>query len=188
MGRLTSHEIADELGVAEETVRRDLSYVEAEGRPGAGYDPSTLYDALEVYLGLSSEYPFIAIGSAAMLESLTRIFPAEEFGMRMVACFSEREADAGLVVSGIEVRPLSELSGANGCALASVVLIACEPGAVAGTLDAAHAAGIDAALMLTPVLRPHHPEGMQVTYFRIPCSLKALAASASRKPGCCGSG
>jgi len=186
-GRLTSREIAEELGVAEETVRRDLSYVDVEGRPGAGYDPSLLYDALESYLGLSADYPFIAVGSARMLESLAVIFPAEEFGMRMVGCFSESPQDAGTLVDGIEIRPLSELS-ARGAVAASVALVACEPAAVSDALDALHAAGIDSVLMLTPVLRPHHPEGMQVTYFRIPCSLKSLAGSAPQKPSCCGGG
>lgn len=31
--RVTSHEMSAELGVSEETVRRDLSYVDVEGRP-----------------------------------------------------------------------------------------------------------------------------------------------------------
>jgi redox-sensing transcriptional repressor len=187
-GRITSRFMAEQLGVAEETVRRDLSYVEAEGRPGAGYDPSTLYDSLEAYLGLTADYPFVAIGSAAMLDALAVIFPAEEFGLHMVAAFSEREEDAGTLVRGIQVRPLAELAAAVLPVPVSVVLVACEPSAVPGALEAAHAAGIDAALMLTPVLRPRHPEGMQVTYFRIPCSLKSLASAAAmaRTSSCCG--
>ena len=41
--------------------------------------------------------------------------------------------------------------------------------------------------MLTPVLRPKHPEGMNVTYFRMPCALKTLAASAPAQGSpCCG--
>jgi redox-sensing transcriptional repressor len=187
VGHLTSREISEELGVTEETVRRDLSYVDVEGRPGAGYDPSSLYDALESYLGLSADYPFIAVGSARMLESLAVIFPAEDFGMRMVGCFSELEEDTGVFVRGIEVRPLEELPALR-CLEASVALVACEPGAVAGALENIHAAGIDSVLMLTPVLRPHHPEGMHVTYFRIPCSLKSLAGSAPERPTCCGGG
>ena len=187
-GRITSREMADELGVAEETVRRDLSYVDVEGHPGSGYDPSELYRALETYLGLSAEYPFVAIGSAQMLEALATIFPAESFGLRMVAAYSERDADAGAVVCGVQVRALADLPSLERPARASVVLVACEPAAVDDALAAAHAAGIDAALMVTPVLRPHHPEGMQVTYFRIPCSLKSLASAAAESPSCCDGG
>jgi redox-sensing transcriptional repressor len=187
-GRLTSREIAEELGVAEETVRRDLSYIEVEGRPGSGYDPSELYQGLESYLGLADESPFVAVGSARMLGALRTIFPSEELGMRMVACYSELEDDAGENVDGVEVRPLAELPSLDRCLGATVALVACEPGSVGAALDAVHEAGIDAVLMLTPVLRPHHPEGMQVTYFRIPCSLKSLASAAPQRPSCCAGG
>ncbi len=187
-GRLTSREISEELGVAEETVRRDLSYVDVEGRPGAGYDPSELYDALESYLGLSEECPFVAVGSAQMLSALRTIFPSEDFGMRMVACYSELESDVGAVVSGVEVKQLSELAVLDRCLDATVALVACEPTSVATVLQTLHAAGVDSVLMLTPVLRPHHPEGMNVTYFRIPCSMKSLASAAPQKPSCCGGG
>lgn len=186
--RLTSREISEELGVAEETVRRDLSYVDVEGRPGAGYDPADLYDALEAYLGLSDEYPFVAIGSVSMLESLATIFPAEQFGMRLVAAYSERAADAGRSVGGVVVGSLADLAADRSGCVPGVALIACEPGAVADALEACHAAGVDSVLMLTPVLRPHHPEGMQVTYFRIPCTMKSLASAAPSKPSCCGGG
>jgi hypothetical protein len=66
--------------------------------------------------------------------------------------------------------------------------VACEPGSVTAALEASHAGGIDAVLMLTPVLRPHHPDGMQVTYFRIPCSMKSLASAAPQRPTCCAGG
>jgi redox-sensing transcriptional repressor len=190
-GRLRSRQMAEELGVAEETVRRDLSYVDIEGRPGAGYDPDALYLALEKYLGLSAAYPFVAVCSAQMLEALGSIFPAEDFGMHMVACFSADDNDAGRIVAGVEVRPFAELATAGPKLGATVALIACAPDAVNDAMDAVHAAGIGAVLMLTPVLRPHYPEGMQVTYFRSPCSLKSLASAsptAPAAPSCCSGG
>lgn len=187
-GRVTSREMSEQLGVAEETVRRDLSYVEAEGRPGAGYDPATLYDALESYLGLSESYPFVALGSASMLSSLDVIFPAADFGLKAVGYFSERDEDAGSRVHGLEVLALEELSSIDPSLGVVVALVACEPGSVERALGLLDAAGIRAVLMLTPTLRPHHPEGMEVTYFRIPCAMKALAASVPRPKKCCASG
>lgn len=185
LGRVRSREIAEQLGVSEETVRRDLSYIDMEGRPGAGYDPATLYEALEAFLGLSAHYPFIAIGSRAMLEALTVIFPAEDFGLRPAAYYSERPEDAGTSVSGIEVRPLSELPVLDRSAAITIALVACEPGHVPEALESLDAAGIHAVLMLTPMLRPQHPEGMDVTYFRIPCALKSLASKANKPHACC---
>jgi redox-sensing transcriptional repressor len=187
-GRVTSREMAEQLGVAEETIRRDLAYVGAEGRPGAGYDPSTLYDALESYLGLSDSYPFVAVGSAAMLGSLDVIFPAEEFGLRPAGYFSERDEDAGAQIHGLTVRPLDDIRSIDPAAGISVALVACEPGSVQRTLGLLDAAGIRAVLMLTPTLRPQHPAGMEVTYFRIPCAMKALAATAPKPKQCCSKG
>lgn len=186
--RLRSRQIAEQLGVSEETVRRDLSYIDIEGRPGAGYDPAALYEALETFLGLSAHYPFIAIGSREMLESLTVIFPAESFGLRPVAYYSERTEDIGTSVRGIEVRHMGEIPLIDRCLGVSVALVACGPDSVPETLDLLDTAGIRAVLMLTPMLRPRHPEGMDVTYFRIPCAMKSLAAKIQRPKPCCMSG
>lgn len=183
--RVRSREIAEQLGVSEETVRRDLSYIDMEGRPGSGYDPAALYEALEAFLGLSAHYPFVAVGTRDMLEALTVIFPAEVFGLRPVAYFSERAEDAGTSVGGLEVRPLAELSSLDPCLGATIALVACAPESVPGALDLLDEANIHAVLMLTPMLRPKHPEGMDVTYFRIPCALKSLASKVRKPHSCC---
>jgi redox-sensing transcriptional repressor len=174
--RVTSHEIADELGMSEESVRRDLSYIDIEGRPGSGYDPATLYDALESYLGLTDAYPFVAIGDLDMLRALAVVFPAATFGLEAGAYFSPRTKDVGHDVEGVPVHALDELPTIAREIPASVALVACEPESVQDALRLLDQEGIRAVLMLTPVLRPRHPAGMEVTYFRIPCALKALAS------------
>jgi redox-sensing transcriptional repressor len=184
--RVRSRQIAEQLGVSEETVRRDLSYIDMEGRPGAGYDPAALYEALEAFLGLSAHYPFVAIGSREMLESLAVIFPAEVFGLRPIAYYSALADDVGATVRGLEVRHLSEIALLDPCHGATVALVACAPESVPETLELLDGAGIHAVLMLTPMLRPKHPEGMDVTYFRIPCALKSLASKVRRPETCCG--
>ena len=189
--RVTSREIAGELGLSEETVRHDLKFVDIEGRPGAGYDLGQLHDALQEYLDLSSGHPFITVGNAEILRGLEITFPATAFGLRRVACFSDREADVGEVVGELTVQPLSALCDSASRDGSRLALLACAPESVDSTLEALHAAGIDSVLMLTPVLRPNHPEGMNVTYFRMPCALKTLAASAPAESAesscCCGS-
>ena len=104
-GRITSREIAEDLGLSEETVRHDLSYVPAKGRPGSGYDTHELYDALCECLDLSAAHPFAAIGNQDVLRGLAVTFPAEDFGLSAAVYFSERAEDAGALVGDQPVHP-----------------------------------------------------------------------------------
>jgi len=189
--RVTSRELASELGLSEETVRHDLKYVPIEGRPGAGYDAGALHAALQEYLDLSAGHPFITVGNADILRGLTVTFPAGEFGMQTVGYLSERPEDVGVDVAGIAISSLADAATLVSELGVSLALVACAPDAVDSVLELLAAAGITGVLMLTPVLRPQHPEGMSVTYFRMPCALKSLAGTESHiqestTPSCCG--
>jgi redox-sensing transcriptional repressor len=188
-GLIRSREIADELGLSEETVRHDLSFVGVKGRSGAGYDPAALFDAIQAFLDLSALHPFFAIGNADILRGLAITFPAADFGMRPVAYFSEHPEDVGVEVDGLPIRDLSAVAATARDSGVTIALVACRPTDVDAVLDVLSCAGIKGVLMLTPVLRPKHPSTMDVTYFRIPCSLKALASSEPATPPapCCGS-
>jgi redox-sensing transcriptional repressor len=175
--RLTSSRIAAELGVSDEAVRRDLSYVDVEGRPGAGYAHRELYDALANFLDLSAGHPFAAVGNRRFLEGLSTVFPAETFGLRAVAYFSEDPEDFGRSIDGIQVRSLDDAAEVVSRLGVGIALVATAPEFVPDTLERLYAAGVGGALLLTPVLDTRHPEGMNVTFFRIPCTLKALAAT-----------
>ncbi len=179
---VTSREIAAELGLSEETVRHDLKSVKIEGRPGAGYDMNALFSALQEFLDLTASHPFVAVGNADILRGLLITFPAELFGMRPMGFFSERTNDVGQVVGDLTIEPFAALAGRVAETCVSLALVACEPQAVDGVLDALDDAGIRGVVMLTPAIRPRHPERMKVTYFRIPCALKSLASSAESTP------
>lgn len=182
--RLTSQRIASDLGVSEEAVRRDLSFVDFEGRPGAGYPHAELHEALGRFLALSSQHPFVVVGNRALLEGLEIMFPAAEFGLRAVAYFSENPAEAGVRVGDLEVHDLSELDAVVASLGVRIALVATAPALVQDTLTRLKRAGIDGALMLTPVLDTRHPEGMNITHFRIPCTLKALASTPVATTAC----
>ncbi len=185
--RVTSREIAVELGLSEETVRHDLKFVDIEGRPGAGYGLAELHAALQKYLDLSAAHPFIAVGNADLLRGLLVTFPASAFGLRLVACFSDRERDVGECVGDMVIQPLDAVHDCGSRVDATLALLACAPESVEACLETLHAANVDSVLMLTPVLRPQHPKGMNVTYFRMPCALKTLAANTPAQCGpCCG--
>lgn len=174
-GRITSRQLADALGVKEETVRRDMSFIGGVGRPGAGYEPQVLFDALQEFLGLSDQYPIVKVGSAQMLEALSVVFPAQSYGVEPVACYSEHEDDAGTVVHGVTVRHLDEIPMLDPSLGVKVALVACSQAYVQTTLDLLSRAGITGVLLLTPSILVDRPEGMSVTHVRMPCDIKSLA-------------
>lgn len=180
--RITSRQIADELGIKEETVRRDVSFVGEIGRPGAGYQPRVLYDRFAEFLGLDDEYPIIKVGTAEMLSALHVVFPAPSYGVRPVAYYSERPEDAGRVINGIPVQHLTELARVQSGTLTHVALVACSPGWVQITVDLLHQAGVDGVLLLTPVIKVQRPEGMTITQVRMPCDIKSLACRCKAPP------
>lgn len=184
--RITSRQLAEELGVKEETIRRDISFVGEIGRPGAGYSPEVLYDEFTRYLGLSPNYPIITVGSAKMVEALGVVFPSEQFGVRTVAYFSELPEDAGAEVNGIRVQHLTDIPKLDRGLGVSVAFIACSPAWVQITLDLLAGAGITGALLLTPVIKVSRPDGMRVTQLRMPCDLKSLACRCQAPAGIIG--
>ena len=173
--RVTSRQLAEELNIKEETVRRDISFVGDIGRPGAGYDPIVLYSEFTKFLGLSEEYPVASVGTARMLDALQVVFPSERYGVKSVAYFSELPEDAGTMVGDLEVKHLTEIARLDPALGVEVAMVACSPGWVQITLDLLSAAGITGVLLLTPVIRVRRPEGMTITQMRMPCDLKSLA-------------
>jgi len=184
--RITSRQIAEELNIKEETVRRDVSFVGDIGRPGAGYDPVLLYAEITKFLGLSEEYPVIKAGTAEMLQALQVVFPSEQYGVKPVAYFSELPEDAGAVIGDLAVRHLTDIPRLDPELNARVALVACSPGWVQITLDLLSNAGVTGALLLTPIIRLRKPEGMSVTQLRMPCDLKSLACRCRVSAGAVG--
>lgn len=174
-GRVTSRQLADELNVKEETVRRDMSFMGGVGRPGAGYEISDLFSALTKFLGLSDEYPIIKVGTAQMLSALSVVFPAQSFGVRPVAYYSELPEDVGKVVHGIAVKHITDIPNMDTSLGVTVALVACSPGWVQMSVDLLSQAGVSGVLLLTPIIKLQRPEGMNVTHVRMPCDIKSLA-------------
>ncbi len=173
--RITSSELARELGIKEETVRRDISFVGEIGRPGAGYKPEDLYREFTRYLGLEEQYPIAMVGTARMLEALQVVFPSERYGVKPVALFSELPEDAGVQVGDLTVQHLTELAKLDRDLGVTVALVACSPGWVQVTLDLLANAGVTGVLLITPAIHIRKPEGMQIHQVRMPCDIKSLA-------------
>jgi redox-sensing transcriptional repressor len=173
--RITSLDFARELGIKEETVRRDLSYVGAGGTRGSGYECRPLLEALEEYLGISEAYPVVVVGTRCVFEALKVIFPADSYGLRQVAYFSENPEDVGFEVNDHVIRHTAELPSLDPELGIQVALVAVSPKWVNLTLDLLSKVGIRGVLLLTSTLHMERPEGMEIIHLRMPCDIKSLA-------------
>lgn len=172
---VTSGRLASDLGIKDESVRRDLTYVGAVGRPGLGYDVDALFQAIQTHLGLRDEYPIVKVGSAQMLEALGVVFPPHAYGVLPVAYYSELPGDVGHELHGVAIRHVVDLPRIDRTLGVKVALVACSAEWVQMTLDLLAEAGITGVLLLTPILQVRKPEGMSVNHVRMPCDIKSLA-------------
>lgn len=173
--RITSSVLAGELDLREESVRRDISFVGSVGTPGAGYVAAELKAAIEAFLGLSSTYPVIRVGSRGMLEALNVVFPSDAWGIRVAGYFSENPEDSGAELNGIRIHHISELPSVVQGNGVEVALVACAAEWVQTVIDRCGEAGIKGVLLLTPKLGLRRPEEMHITQIRMPCDIKSLA-------------
>ena len=107
--------------------------------------------------------------------------------MQAAGYFSERALDVGEKVGDEVVHALADIPNLTAELGVTIALVATEPAAVKQTLALLAKGGVRGVVMLTPVLRPEHPEGMNITYFRMPCALKSLV-SAEASASSCGCG
>ena len=172
--RVTSRQLAESLDLTEETVRRDMSFVQGGGRPGSGYDTTVLERSLSEYLGLTEDSPIIMVGSAKMLEAVGVLFPAAQLGVRTVACFTEQRSDVGKTLDGLTLRHIADIARVAPESGAKLALIATEADWVQTSIDLLEHAGVDGFLLLTPVPGIEHADTTTVQYIRLGCGFKSL--------------
>lgn len=177
---VTSSELARELSVREASVRRDLSFVSANGTRGRGYQLYALHDAIQEYLGLHADYPIVRVGTAHMLQALETLVPADSYGLKSVAYFSESPGDVGTVVGGLCVAHIAEIPDLDPALGVGVAMVACTRDWLEPVLGLLFQAGITGAFVLTPKVHLEVPEGMKVRHMRMPCDVKALAYTSRR--------
>jgi redox-sensing transcriptional repressor len=173
--RITSRQLAGELGIKEETVRRDISFVGDIGRPGAGYAPIELHRRFSEFLGVEGEYPIVKVGTTEMLRALAVVFPPHRYDVKPVAAFSELPEDAGTTVEDLEVHHITDIPAVLEGLDVRVALVACSPGWVQIVVDVLAGAGITGILLLTPAIRLAKPAGVEIVQVRMPCDIKSLA-------------
>ena len=107
---VSSEELGAAAGVAGAQVRRDLSYIREEGRPGIGYDARALASRLEEFLGLVNAKEAVLVGVGNLGRALASYSGFERYGLHIVALFDQDPAKVGMTVGDRQVLPMTKLT------------------------------------------------------------------------------
>jgi len=107
---MSSRELGDAAGVPDAQVRKDLGYLDYEGRPGVGYDVRELAAGLEDFLGLVNDKEAVVVGAGHLGTALALYGGFERYGLRIVALFDADPAKLGTLPDGRQILPVAKLT------------------------------------------------------------------------------
>ena len=116
------------MGTTASQVRQDFNCIgDVNGRQGIGYSVENLLSILEGLLfGNGDRLPTILIGCGRLGKAVSRFITTDTNGYKLIAAFDINPALEGKEISGVTIRPLSELE--SFCAAHKpVVAVLCVP-------------------------------------------------------------
>ena len=125
---ISSRELAAQMGTTASQVRQDFNCIgDVNGRQGIGYSVENLLSILEHLLfGNGDLLPTILIGCGRLGKAVSRFITTDTNGYKLIAAFDINPALEGKEISGVTIRPLSELE--SFCAAHKpVVAVLCVP-------------------------------------------------------------
>ena len=108
-GTCSSEDLARTAGVNAAQVRKDLSFLGAQGVRGVGYNVDDLKQEIRTALGLTHEFPVVIVGAGNLGRALANYRGFSEWGFSIAAILDVDARRIGSTISGTMVEPLSEL-------------------------------------------------------------------------------
>lgn len=172
---LTSKEIASYLGLSEEIVRKDLSFIPDEiGTPGLGYEPSKLYNAISKLLHLDRIHEIALVGSISTWKGITNFFDPRMYGFSVKYIFSDNPSEKGLYFDQIPIYSIEDIPKVIKNSEVETVIIACNLLWIKRAISLLHEAGVKGVLNLTPTALEEIPPDMYVSQILFPCEVKLI--------------
>lgn len=107
---ISSEMLGQDSGVPGAQVRKDLSYLADEGRPGVGYEVKALAADLETFLGLVNDKEAVLAGVGNLGRALASYPGFSRYGLQIVALFDQDPAKIGQTYGGRPVLPIAKLT------------------------------------------------------------------------------
>ncbi|MDR1644480.1 MAG: redox-sensing transcriptional repressor Rex [Tannerellaceae bacterium] len=159
--RVSSTQIAREIGVDPSLVAKDLSFVNVSGKTRIGYEIEILITVLEDFLGFSIQHKALLFGVGSLGAALLQDSGLRQYGLQIVAGFDIRDELQDTSVNGIPVFHISQFPARQQTLDATIGIITVPVDQAQKVADHIIAGGVRALWNFTP-FRIRVPEDVVV--------------------------
>ncbi len=152
VGTVSSVVLASLAGVNAANVRKDMSYLHADGTRGVGYDVDHLIDEISLVLGGGVPSPVVIVGVGNLGRALSRYDGFVAGGFPVAGLVDADPAVVGRRVAGNVVRSVEDLEALvaeTGC---TVGIVATPASAAQAAVDSLVASGVTSILNFAPTV------------------------------------
>jgi redox-sensing transcriptional repressor len=171
---VSSHEMAETLGVTSAQIRKDLSFFGGFGKQGTGYNVINLLESLRGILNLNQIWEVVLVGVGHLGQALLSYQGFSQKGFEIVMAFDNDPKVVGQTFAGIEVLDVMEMRNhicPRGIPIAILTVPAVHAQAMADQLIQC---GVKAILNYAPVTLKV-PEGIRLANIDPVLSLQTIA-------------
>lgn len=172
-GTCSSEDLARTAGVNAAQVRKDLSFLGAQGVRGVGYDIEELKHEIRTALGLTHEFRVVIVGAGNLGRALANYRGFGEWGFSVAAIVDIDARRIGSTISGTTVEPMADLEVLVAERGIEIGIIATPSDQAQAVGDRLAAAGIRSILNFAPTVI--NVEGSEVRVVDLSTELQILA-------------
>jgi redox-sensing transcriptional repressor len=178
-GTCSSEDLARTAGVNAAQVRKDLSFVGAQGVRGVGYDVDALRVEIRQALGLTHDFPVVIVGAGNLGRALANYRGFAEWGFSVAAILDVDARRIGGVISGTTVEAMADLETVVNRRDIEIGIIATPSDQAQAVAERLAATGIRSILNFAPTVV--RVEGAEVRVVDLSTELQILAYHLQRR-------
>ena len=181
---VSSEEIAAALNIKAAQVRKDLWYLDCEGRRGVGYEVSSLVSHITEALGINAPVAIVIVGMGNLGMALAHYQGFANRGLTLTGLYDTDAHKIGTRVGEMTVRHPDDLAEDVGESGVSIGIIATPAPAAQRVADLLVAVGVTSILNFAPVML-RVPDGVTLRRVDVATELLILGfhQSNSGRPG-----
>ena len=158
---ISSHKLAQSLGLTDTQVRKDLAYFGQFGRSGVGYEVMPLIHHLRSIFGTDRISRILLVGAGNLGKAVTAYQGFRTKGFELVAVFDSDPQKIGQCVGQLPIQPMSDLPQTASQHDAHLAMVAVPAAVAQNVADQLIGVGITGILNFAPI-RLNAPPGVTV--------------------------